>query len=77
MQPRLTKDFRETIRERAQEEPAFRGALLHEAIELMLSADVATGEALMRNDVNADDDPQRMAPRADSFRFPTDPKKRH
>ena len=35
----LTKDFRETIRERAQREPQFRKALLREAIELMLSGD--------------------------------------
>ena len=49
----LTKDFRETIRERAQEEPAFRRALLQEAIELMLSGDVTTGKALMRNYINA------------------------
>jgi hypothetical protein len=49
----LTRDFRETIRERAQEEPAFRRALLQEAIELMLSGDVTTGKALMRNYINA------------------------
>ncbi len=49
----LTKDFRETIRERAQEEPAFRRALLQEAIELMLTGDIATGKALVRNYINA------------------------
>jgi hypothetical protein len=35
----LIKDFRETIRERAQREPRFRKALLREAIELMLIFD--------------------------------------
>ena len=49
----LTKDFRETIRERAQSKPAFRRALLSEAIELMLSGDEKTGRSLLRNYINA------------------------
>jgi DNA-binding phage protein len=49
----LTKEFRETIRERAQREPAFRKALLREAIELMLSGDEKTGRAILRNYINA------------------------
>ena len=49
----LTKDFRETIRERAQREPVFRKALLSEAIELMLSGDERTGRAILRNYINA------------------------
>lgn len=49
----LTKDFRETIRDRAQAEPAFRKALLREAIELMLSGDEKTGRTLLRNYINA------------------------
>ena len=49
----LTKDFRETIRERAQAEPKFRKALLREAIELMLSGDEKTGRVLLRNYINA------------------------
>lgn len=49
----LTKDFRETIRERAQREPRFRQALLREAIELMLSGDEKTGRAILRNYINA------------------------
>ena len=49
----LTKDFRETIRERAQQEPQFRKALLCEAIELMLSGDEKTGRAILRNYINA------------------------
>ena len=49
----LTKDFRETIRERAQREPRFRKALLREAIELMLSGDEKTGRAILRNYINA------------------------
>jgi hypothetical protein len=42
----LTRDFRETIRDRAQREPKFRQALLREAIELMLSGDERTGRGI-------------------------------
>src|ERR1035441_5759808 len=49
----LTKDFRETIRDRAQQDPRFRKALLREAIELMLSGDEKTGRAILRNYINA------------------------
>jgi DNA-binding phage protein len=49
----LTRDFRETIRERAQREPAFRQALLREGIELLASGDFATGRAILRNYINA------------------------
>jgi hypothetical protein len=49
----LTRDFRETIRERAQRQPAFRRALLREAIELLLSGDEQTGRAILRNYINA------------------------
>jgi hypothetical protein len=45
----LTRDFRETIRDRAQQEPRFRKALLREAIELMLSGNEKTGRAIPRN----------------------------
>ena len=49
----LTKDFRETIRERAQREPRFRRALLREAIDLLLSGDEKMGRAILRNYINA------------------------
>jgi hypothetical protein len=49
----LTKDFRETIRERAQRQPAFRRALLREAVEQMLAGDIETGKSLIRNYINA------------------------
>ncbi|MCX6975840.1 MAG: transcriptional regulator [Verrucomicrobia bacterium] len=48
-----TKDFRETIGERARQEPQFRKALLREAAELMLSGDEKTGRAILRNFINA------------------------
>ncbi|MFL0692172.1 MAG: transcriptional regulator [Agrobacterium tumefaciens] len=49
----LTRDFKETVRDRAQSDPAFRAALMSEAIELLLSGDVATGRALLRDYINA------------------------
>src|SRR5713226_7135693 len=49
----LTKDFRETIRERAQSEPAFRQGLLREGLELIYNGDFATGRAILRNYINA------------------------
>jgi len=49
----LTIDFRETIRERAQTDAAFRRGLLQEAVELMLAGDVKTGQKIIRNYINA------------------------
>ncbi len=49
----LTKDFKETVRERLQRDPKARKALLAEAIECMLSGDVDTGKAILRNYINA------------------------
>jgi hypothetical protein len=49
----LTRDFKERIRTMAQEDPEFREALLREAIETMISGDVATGKAVLRDYINA------------------------
>jgi hypothetical protein len=49
----LTKDFRETVRERLQRDPKARKALLVEAIECLLAGDVDTGKAVLRNYINA------------------------
>lgn len=49
----LTHDFKETIRARAQREPKFRRALLVEAVECILSGDLETGKAVLREYVNA------------------------
>jgi hypothetical protein len=45
----LTRDFRDTIRERIQREPDFRQGLLREALRLMCNGDFATGGAILRN----------------------------
>jgi DNA-binding phage protein len=49
----LTKDFRDTIRDRAQRDPKFRRALLEEAVAAMIADDMETGRSLMRNYINA------------------------
>jgi DNA-binding phage protein len=49
----LTKDFKETIQARARREPAFRKALLQEGVECLLSGDVDTGKAVLRDYINA------------------------
>ena len=49
----LTRDFRETIQARAKRDPAFRQGLLSEAIESLLSGEVALGKELLRDYVNA------------------------
>ncbi|MDY6839527.1 MAG: transcriptional regulator [Thermodesulfobacteriota bacterium] len=49
----LTRDFRETIQDRAQKDPAFRKAMLAEAIDAFLSGHVETGKAMLRDYINA------------------------
>lgn len=49
----LTYDFKETIRARAQRDPAFRQALLRDAVECILQGDLATGKTVLRDYVNA------------------------
>jgi DNA-binding phage protein len=51
----LTRDFKDTIKARARRDPAFRRALLREAIETMLAGDLRTGKAVLRNYINATD----------------------
>ena len=49
----LTKDFKETIQNRAQRDSAFRKALLKEGVECLLAGDVDTGKAVLRDYINA------------------------
>lgn len=49
----LTRDFKETVKTRAENDPAFRAALLSEAVEALLGSDVATGKAVLRDYINA------------------------
>lgn len=49
----LTRDFRATLQERAQQDSAFRQAMLRESVELMLAGDLETGRAILRDYINA------------------------
>src|SRR5438874_11540577 len=49
----LTRDFKETIQERARRDAAFREALLKEAVDALLSGDVETGKIVLRDYINA------------------------
>jgi len=53
MKMALTRDFRETVQARVKCDPAFRQGLLSEAIESLLSGEVALGKELLRDYVNA------------------------
>jgi len=49
----LTRDFRVTLRERAQKDAEFRQALLKEGVDALLAGDMATGKAVLRDYINA------------------------
>ena len=49
----LTREFSETVRERAQADAAFRVAMLTEAAEAVVTGEAATARALLRNYINA------------------------
>ena len=49
----LTRSFREIVAERAAREPEFREALLEEAVSLLVTGDVQTGKAMLRDLINA------------------------
>ncbi len=49
----LTRSFKETVQARAQRDAAFREALLSEGVDALLSGDVETGKAVLRDYINA------------------------
>ncbi len=49
----LTREFKETVKARAEHDLAFRAALLSEAVDLLISGDVDTGKAVLRDYINA------------------------
>ena len=49
----LTRDFKETVLERARHDPVFREELLREGVECLLVGDVDTGKILLRDYINA------------------------
>ena len=57
----LTRDFKETVKARAERDPKFRAALLAEAIEQLLAGEVAVGKAVLRDYINATVGFERLA----------------
>lgn len=49
----LTRSFKETVKARIERDAEFREALLREGIECLLSGDVDTGKAVLRDYINA------------------------
>jgi putative addiction module killer protein len=49
----LTRDFRDTVRARAERDPAFRKALFQEAVQALLGGDVDDGRIALRSYINA------------------------
>jgi hypothetical protein len=45
----LTREFKKTVKARAERDPAFREAVLTEVIEQLLGGDVETGKAVLRS----------------------------
>jgi len=49
----LTLDFKGLVQRRIARDPGFRDALLREGIDVMLSGDVETGKAILRDYIKA------------------------
>lgn len=57
----LTRSFKATVKARADRDPAFREALLTEAVEQFLAGDLALGKAILRDYINATIGFERLA----------------
>ena len=49
----LTRDFKETIKDRADRDPEFRNELLTEALEAIVCGDVEVAKVMLRDYINA------------------------
>ena len=49
----LTLDFKTAVKDRVERDPAFREELFKEGIECLLTGDVDTGKAILRDYINA------------------------
>jgi DNA-binding phage protein len=57
----LTRDFKNTIKERVERDPKFRAALFTEAVQQLLAGDVKVGKAVLRDYINATVGFERLA----------------
>lgn len=49
----LTRNFKDTVRARVQADPAFRAALLTEAVNAFIGGDLDTGKSVLRDYIKA------------------------
>ncbi len=49
----LTRDFKQTVQARLTRDPAYRKELLREGVECLLSGDLETGKAILRDYINS------------------------
>jgi hypothetical protein len=49
----LTRSFKQTVQSRIDKDPEFREELLREGVECLLSGDLETGKAILRDYINA------------------------
>jgi DNA-binding phage protein len=49
----LTRDFRETVKARAERDPVFRAGLYQEALQALLDGEFGTAKILLRDVINA------------------------
>jgi DNA-binding phage protein len=49
----LSRDFKQTIRDRVQRDPKFRKELLREGLEAMLSGEIELAKTILRDYINA------------------------
>ena len=49
----LTRDFKETMQARLAQDPEYRKELLREGVECLLTGDLDTGKAVLRDYINA------------------------
>jgi DNA-binding phage protein len=49
----LTRDFRQTVKARAERDPAFRAGLYQAAMQAMLDGEFGTAKVLLRDFINA------------------------
>ena len=57
----LTRSFKDTVKARVERDPAFRDALLTEAVEQLLSGEVEVGQAVLRDFIDATIGFERLA----------------
>lgn len=57
----LTRSFKDTVKARAERDPAFRDALLTEAVDQFLAGDLDSGKAVLRDYINATIGFERLA----------------